>query len=84
MQQPKKGSEWHFGMKAHIGVDAEGGLGHFSVATPDHVVYIAKTAELLHGKELFATGYIGDELSREKSALNALKQGLWGRRIKKR
>jgi transposase, IS5 family len=28
MHQVKKGNEWHFGMKAHIGVDAESGLVH--------------------------------------------------------
>jgi hypothetical protein len=28
MHQTKKGNEWYFGMKAHIGVDAESGLGY--------------------------------------------------------
>ena len=28
MNQTKKGNEWHFGMKAHIGVDAETGMVH--------------------------------------------------------
>lgn len=43
MHQTKKGNAWHFGMKAHIGVDAEAGLVH-TVATaakvehPFHVI----------------------------------------------
>jgi IS5 family transposase len=33
MHQTKKGNQWHFGMKAHIGVDADGGLVHSVVTT---------------------------------------------------
>lgn len=33
MHQTKKGNEWHFGMKAHIGVDAQSGLTHTLVTT---------------------------------------------------
>ena len=33
MKQSKKGNQWHFGMKAHIGVDAESGLVHTVVGT---------------------------------------------------
>ena len=32
MHQAKKGNNWHFGMKAHIGVDAKSGLVHGSLA----------------------------------------------------
>lgn len=34
MHQTKKGNQWHFGMKAHIGVDAESGITHTLVTTP--------------------------------------------------
>ena len=34
MHQTKKGNEWHFGMKAHIGVDAETGMVHRITTTP--------------------------------------------------
>jgi len=34
MHQTKKGNQWHFGMKAHIGVDAESGLVHTVIGTP--------------------------------------------------
>ena len=33
MQQTKKGNQWHFGMKAHAGVDADSGLVHTVTAT---------------------------------------------------
>jgi IS5 family transposase len=36
MHQAKKGRQWHFGMKAHIGVDAKSGLVHTVVATAAH------------------------------------------------
>ena len=37
MHQNKKGNEWHFGMKAHIGVDAATGLVHSLVSTAANV-----------------------------------------------
>jgi transposase, IS5 family len=59
MHQTKKGNEWYFGMKAHIGVDAESGLVHSLTTTAAN---IAETAALLHGDEdtVFAdAGYTG-------------------------
>jgi len=38
MHQTKKGNQWHFGIKAHIGVDADSGLTHTGTSkNPDHV-----------------------------------------------
>jgi IS5 family transposase len=37
MHQAKKGSQWHFGMNAHVGVDAEPGLVHTVVGTAANV-----------------------------------------------
>jgi IS5 family transposase len=51
MHQAKKGNQWHFGMKAHIGVDAESGLVHSVHATPANESDVAHTHELLHGQE---------------------------------
>jgi IS5 family transposase len=51
MQQTKTGDEWYFGMKAHIGVDAESGLVHSLTTTSANVADIVETAELLHGDE---------------------------------
>jgi IS5 family transposase len=51
MHQAKKGNQWHFGMKAHIGVDAESGLVHSVHATAANESDVAHTHELLHGEE---------------------------------
>ncbi len=62
MHSTKKGNQWHFGMKAHIGADAESGLVHSLHTTPAHASDVAHTAELLHGEEtqVFAdAGYTG-------------------------
>lgn len=37
MHQTKKGNEWHFGMKAHIGVDAKSGLTHTLVTSTSSI-----------------------------------------------
>ena len=52
MHQSKKGNQWHFGMKAHIGVDAESGLVHTVTTTPANEADVEQVADLLHGKEI--------------------------------
>ena len=47
----KKGNQWHFGYKAHIGVDKETGLVHTIKATAANVHDVNMTSELLHGEE---------------------------------
>lgn len=62
MHQTKKGNQWHFGMKAHIGVDVTSGLVHTVVGTAANEADINQTASLLHGQEsdVFAdAGYTG-------------------------
>jgi IS5 family transposase len=62
MHQVKKGNQWHFGMKAHIGVDVQSGLVHSLVATAANAGDVTQTHHLLHGKErlVFAdAGYAG-------------------------
>ncbi len=62
MKQSKKGNQWHFGMKAHIGVDAESGLVHTVRGTPGNVNDVVEANSLLHGQErvVFAdSGYRG-------------------------
>jgi len=64
MHQVKKGNQWHFGMKAHIGVDAESGLVHSLTGTAANMADIAQTAALLHGEEKKVhadAGYLGVE-----------------------
>jgi IS5 family transposase len=51
MHQTKKGNQWHFGMKAHIGVDADSGLVHTITTTPANESDVEQVADLLHGKE---------------------------------
>ena len=68
MHQTKKGNEWHFGMKAHIGVDAVLGLVHTVVGTGANVSDISQAASLLHGEESSVhadAGYIGLEKREE-------------------
>jgi IS5 family transposase len=59
MHQTKKGNQWHFGMKAHIGVDAESGLVHTVISTAANVNDVTQAAGLLHGEETDAFGDAG-------------------------
>jgi IS5 family transposase len=62
MKQSKKGNQWFFGMKAHIGVDAESGLVHTVQGTSGTVSDVVMANSLLHGEEdiVFAdSGYRG-------------------------
>ncbi len=62
MHQAKKGNQWHFGMKAHIGVDADSGLVHSVIGTAANVNDVTQGHGLLHGDEavVFAdAGYQG-------------------------
>ena len=59
MHQTKKGNQWYFGMKAHIGVDAESGLTHTIVTTAAHVSDITPAHALLHGDETTVFGDAG-------------------------
>ena len=57
MHQAKKGKQWHFGMKAHIGVDVDSGLVHTVVGTAANVADVTQAHALLHGDE---TDVLGD------------------------
>ena len=62
MHQTRKGNQWYFGMKAHIGADLHSGAVHSLSCTAANVADIVETANLLHGREktVFAdAGYIG-------------------------
>ena len=68
MHQTKKGNQWHFGMKAHIGVDADSGLVHTLSTTAANAHDVTEAANLLHGKEtdVFAdSGYRGADKREE-------------------
>jgi IS5 family transposase len=68
MHQTKKGNQWHFGMKAHIGADANTGLVHTVIGTAANVSDVTQANALLHGEEtdVFAdAGYVGVEKREE-------------------
>jgi len=71
MHQTKKGNQWHFGMKAHIGVDADSGLVHSVSTTAANAHDITQAHALLHGQEadVFAdSGYRGVDKREEIQA----------------
>jgi IS5 family transposase len=57
MHQTKKGNQWYFGMKAHLGADAASGLVHRGTAANVHDVVEANS--LLHGEETDVYGDAG-------------------------
>ncbi|MGF6439760.1 IS5 family transposase [Paraburkholderia youngii] len=72
MHQTKKGNQWYFGMKAHVGVDAESGLVHTVIGTAANVHDINAAEALLHGQEMDVyadAGYQGIEKRCQVSAV---------------
>ena len=51
MHQTRKGKQWYFGMKVHVGVDSKTKLIHTALVTPAHVADATVLPELLHGEE---------------------------------
>ena len=71
MHSSKKGNQWYFGMKAHIGVDADSGLVHTVRGTADPVSDIAEANSLLHGQERVAFGDAGYQGIENRADTNA-------------
>jgi IS5 family transposase len=68
MHQTKKGNQWYFGMKVHIGVDAASGLIHSVQTTSANVHDLTPAPELLHGEETLVyadAGYQGIDKRQE-------------------
>ncbi|SNY54105.1 Transposase and inactivated derivatives, IS5 family, partial [Pseudomonas sp. LAMO17WK12:I10] len=59
MHQTKKGNQYYFGMKSHIGVDAESGLVHSLVGTAANVADVTQVDQLLHCEETYVCGDAG-------------------------
>jgi transposase, IS5 family len=76
MHQSKKGNDWHFGMKAHVGVDATSGLVHTLIGTAGNVADVTQAGALLHGDEIAALGDAGYQ-GVEKRAENQGKTVTW-------
>ena len=73
MHQTKKGNQWYFGMKAHIGADAESGLVHTVIGTPANTNDVTQAEALLHGEETAAfadAGYQGAQKRPESRLSN--------------
>lgn len=98
MHQTKKGNQWHFGMKAHIGVDADSGLVHTVSTTPANEPDVEQVEQLLHGKEEVVhadAGYTGAdkrverkglrwEIAAKRGKIKAMKEGREKRALEKR
>jgi IS5 family transposase len=97
MHQTKKGEQWYFGMKAHIGVDADSGLVHTVTTTAANEADVEQVSDLLHGKEEVVhadAGYTGAEerverkglrweIAIKRGKLKAMKEGAAKRRLEK-
>ena len=88
MHQTKKGNQWHFGIKAHVGVDTQSGLVHTVITTAANVSDISQTPALLHGQEEEVgadAGYVGVEKREDmKAALATNEQEVKWRMAKRR
>ena len=74
MDKAKKRNNWHFGMTAHIGTDAEAGLVHSVETTPANEHDITQAHKLVHGEEEAVFGdALATPVSRNAKALNTLK-----------
>jgi IS5 family transposase len=75
MHQTKKGNEWHFGMKTHIGVDAGSGLVHSMTVTPANQHDITEASKLIRDDDEVVygdSGYLGIEKREEIKSDNHL------------
>jgi IS5 family transposase len=83
MHQTKKGNQWYFGMKAHIGVDSQEGIVHSICSTAASVSDVYMLPELLHGDEKKVwgdAGYQGQTEAIHEAAPQA--QDMTSRRVK--
>jgi transposase, IS5 family len=75
MHQTKKGNQWHFGMKAHIGADADSGLVHTVRGTAANVNDVVEANSLLHGDETDVFGDAGYQGASKRP--NAMEDVTW-------
>lgn len=72
MRQTKKGNQWHFGMKVHIGVDSASGLVHSASVTAANVHDSQALPDLLHGRETRLYGDSAYRGNKPRAQLKAL------------
>ena len=84
MKQTKKGNQWYFGMKAHVGTDTGRGLVHSVVVTNAAVHDLRVMDKLLHGEELAVYGDKAYTSERKKTEYEAKGIGWFVNRKAKR
>lgn len=98
MHQTKKGNQWYFGMKAHIGADADSGLVHTVTTTSANTADVEEVEFLLHGKEKVVhadAGYTGAQdhvrrrslewrVATKRDKIKAMEEGAQKRALEKR
>lgn len=77
MRQTRKGNLWHFGMKAHIGVDDESGLVHSVECTAANAADVTQVHQLLHGQEITVCGDSGYTGVEQRAELRGVKAAFW-------
>ena len=76
MQSTQKGGNWYFGMKMHVGVDADSGLVHTVIGTAANVHDITVAQALLHGEEMDVYADAGYQVSKSFVRLTRF-VGMW-------
>jgi IS5 family transposase len=72
MHQTKKGNQWYFGMKAHIGVDVQSGLVHSVTCTAANEHDLNQAEHLLHGEEEYVFADAGyQRVSKRKAFMHS-------------
>lgn len=83
MHQTKKGNQWYFGMKIHVGADVDSGVAHTVSVTPANVADITELPKLLRedDRAVFGdAGYVNDHYKRAARAADVY----WGVALKAR
>ena len=83
MHQTKKGNQWYFGMKIHVGADADSGVVHTVSVTPANTADISELPHLLREQDraVFGdAGYVNDRLKRAARSAGVF----WGVALKAR
>ena len=78
MHQTRKGNQWHFGMKAHIGVDATSGLTHRVATTAAHASDLAQGTPAVTRRRDGGVGRCGISRHRQTSGVPGIEGGLAG------
>lgn len=74
MHQTKKGNQWYFGLKAHVGADVESGLVHTVLTTAANTSDVSVVLDLLHGDEETLHGDAGYQLGAARTQALAERQ----------